>query len=330
MTSRRRALNGLAGALALMGPIGGWAQPTGPMRRIGVLGAGLAAETYSPLGLLFFETLRRSGYEPGRNLRVDSRHAEGNVARLPALAQELVALEVELIVAFTNVAIAAARQATRRLPIVMGYALEPVASGFVDSLARPGGNVTGTTWVSGEIAGKSLQVLNEAVPRATRVAVLSNPATPGLQRYGDANRRAAAALGVTLEFFRAPRPEDIAAALERIDASHADAIYIVNDPVIDARLAEITAFARGRKLATVGTGPQIVAAGGLIYYGPDSKDIMVRTVSFVDRILRGARPAELPVEQPTKFELVINLKTAKALGLAIPPSLLQRADEVIE
>ena len=330
MTLGRRALNGLAGVVALLGPIGGWAQPTRSMRRIGVLGGGMTAEISSPLGLLFIEALRRSGYEQGRNLRVDNRYADGNITRLPALAKELVALDVELIVAFTNVAIAAAKQATRRIPIVMGYALEPVAAGFVESLGRPGGNVTGTTWVSAEIAGKSLQVLKEAVPRATRVAVLSNHTTPGLQRYGDANRRAAAALGVTLQFFRAPRPEDIAAALERIDASRADAIYIVNDPVIDARLGEITAFARARKLATVGTGPQLVAAGGLIYYGPDSKDIMVRTVSFVDRILGGARPAELPVEQPTKFELVINGKTARALGLAIPPSLRLRADEVIE
>ena len=330
MTLRRRALNGLAGVVALVRPIGGWTQPARPMRRIGVLGAGLAAETYSPLGLLFFETLRRSGYEPGRNLRVDSRHAEGNVARLPALAQELVGLDVELIVAFTNVAIAATKQATRSIPIVMGYALEPVAAGFVDSLARPGGNVTGTAWVSAEIAGKNLQVLKEAVPRATRVAVLSNHATPGIQFYGDDSRRAAAALGVTLEAIRVPRLEDIGPALARIDASRADAIYIVNDPVIDARLGEITAFALAHKLATVGTGPQLVAAGGLIYYGPDAKDIMVRTVSFVDRILRGARPAELPVEQPTKFELVINGKTARALGLTIPPSLRQRADEVIE
>ena len=326
----RREFVPLIGAALALAAVDSWAQPAPAVRRIGVLGAGLAAETYSPLGLLFFETLRRSGYEPGRNLRVDSRHAEGDVARLPALAQELVALEVELIVAFTNVAIAAARQATRSLPIVMGYALEPVASGFVDSLARPGGNVTGTAWVSAEIAGKNLQILKEAVPRATRVAVLSNHATPGIQFYGDDGRRAAAALGVTLEAIRVPRPEDIGPALERVDAIRADAIYIVNDPVIDARLGEITAFALGRKLATVGAAPQLVAAGGLIYYGPDAKDIMVRTVSFIDRILRGARPAELPVEQPTKFELVINLKTAKALGLVIPQALLLRADEVIQ
>ena len=327
MRTRRVVL--VAGGCALVRPLDALAQ--GPVRRVGILNTGAAATSAaSSWGLVFIELLQRAGYEPGRNLALEVRYAEGRVERLDELAQELVQLKVELIVAVQNDAVAAARRATRSLPIVMAFSLEPVENGFVDSLARPGGNVTGTGWLSAEIAGKDLEVLRDAVPHATRVAVLGNPVTPGMERYGAEANRAARALRITLLPFAAARPQEIAPALDRIAASTPDALYVVSDSVIETRLDEIVAFALAHRLPTIGTGIRLVEAGGLLYYGADIREILARTVSFIDRILRGAKPADLPVEAPARFELVANLKTAKALGITIPQSILLRANRLIE
>jgi putative ABC transport system substrate-binding protein len=327
---RRAFLGALAGLLAA--PLAAEAQEAGKARRIGFLSFDAAgSETAQQQQRLLREALRRVGFDEGANLLIEWRFADGKRERLSTLAKELVHLNVELILAAaSNEAIAAARQATRTIPIVMHLANLPVESGFVQSLARPGGNVTGTTWVSVETSNKQFQILKEAVPGATRVANLWNPTMPEAPMYRTWNERAAAMLGLTLQFVDASRPEDVTPALGRVAASRPDVLYVATDPVIRSRLREIVDFTIERKLPSMGAGFIFVRSGGLLYYGPDIPHTWDRTASYVDRILRGARAMDLAVEEPTKYRLVINLKTAKAIGLTIPPSLLQRADQVIE
>jgi putative ABC transport system substrate-binding protein len=327
---RRAFLGALAGLLAA--PLAAEAQEAGKTRRIGFLSFDAAgSETAQQQQRLLREALRRVGFDEGANLLIEWRFADGKRERLSTLAKELVHLNVELILAAaSNEAIAAARQATRTIPIVMHLANLPVESGFVQSLARPGGNVTGTTWVSVETSNKQFQILKEAVPGATRVANLWNPTMPEAPMYRTWNERAAAMLGLTLQFVDASRPEDVTPALGRVAASRPDVLYVATDPVIRSRLREIVDFTIERKLPSMGAGFIFVRSGGLLYYGPDIPHTWDRTASYVDRILRGARAMDLAVEEPTKYRLVINLKTAKAIGLTIPPSLLQRADQVIE
>ena len=301
------------------------------MRRIGVLAAGMSAAEEQQWGQLFLlDLLRRAGFEEGRNLSVEWRYAEGDTARLPALAEELVRLNVEVIIASFNNPIAAAKAATRSIPVVMLNALSPVEQGFVQSLAHPGGNVTGMAWSAPETVGKILQVLKEAAPGLTRVAVLGNPAVTGGESYGVAGDRAAGTLGLSIQHFAATRPEEIAPALERIGASRAQALFAAFDTVLLAGMRDVAAFALRKKLLSISTASRFVDAGGLLYYGPDFKELAARTVSYVVRILGGAKPADLPVELPSKYELIINLKTARAIGHKIPPTLLARADRVIE
>ena len=324
---KRRAF--LLAAAALAAPHG-FAQKAGT-RRIGFLSfLGPDSDSTRRYMPVFRDALRRFGYEEGRNLAIEFRWAEGKLERLGPLAEYLVRLNVELIVASTNDPIAAARQATRSIPIVMMTAATPVELGFVESLARPGGNVTGTVWNAPDTAGKLLQVLKEAVPRAARVALLWNPAFPGMQSYGAHVDRAAGALGISVQYFEATRAEHIGPALERIAAIRPDALYFVYEPVTATRLRDTAAFAIERRLVSVGTAPQWVDAGGLLYYGPDVLHAIERTAAYVDRILRGAKPADLPVELPTKYELVINAKTARAIGYSPPAALLARADRVIQ
>jgi len=329
---RRAFLGAVAGSVLLAAPLAAEAQQAGKVRRIGFLSLDAAgSETGQQQQRLLRESLRRIGLDEGANLLIEWRFADGKRERLLTLAKELVHLNVELILAAaSNEAIAAARQATRTIPIVMHLANLPVESGFVESLARPGGNVTGTTWVSVETSNKQFQILKEAVPGATRVVNLWNPTMPEASIYRTWNERAAGMLGLTLQFVDASRPEDVTPALGRVAASRPDVLYVATDPVIRSRLREIVDFTLERKLPSMGAGFIFVRSGGLLYYGPDIPDTWDRTVSYVDRILRGARPMDLAVEEPTKYRLVINLKTAKALGLSIPPSLLQRADQVIE
>lgn len=299
--------------------------------RVGVLGVGISGSEQAQMAnLLFIGMLGRAGLEEGRNIELEWRFAEGDPSRLPALAAELVKARVDVIVASFNPSIAAAKATTQSIPIVMLNALAPVEQGYVASLARPGGNITGTAWSSPETMGKILEVLKEAAPRATRVAMLGNAAFPGEKAYRNLSLDASAKLGMTLEFFDARRPEEIGPALERVAAFKAQALFAAVDTVLLASLREIAEFARKRKIISMSTASPYVDAGGLLYYGPDLMELADRTVSFVVRILAGARPAELPVELPASYKLIISKRTANAIGYRIPQSLLARADQVIE
>lgn len=279
---------------------------------------------------LLHEWLRRSGYDEGRNLFVERRYAEGDIARLPALAQDLVQMDVELVIALQNDAIAAARQATTRIPIVMLGGIAPVDQGFVESLSRPGTNVTGVASVGIDGPARALQALKEAAPTVRRVAVLFDARTPGAPRFGPATDRLALSLGLQLEQFDVRRPQDIGPNLRRIVARRADALFVAGDPVMELRLPDILAFARRHGLVSVGTTRQFAEAGGMLSVGPDRSHLIERSVAFADRILRGARPQDLPVEEPHRYALVVNLATAGQMGRELPRRLLQRADEVIE
>lgn len=308
------------------------AQQTMKVRRIGYLSPEVAeSEPGRRNQRLLRESLRRVGYEEGRNLTVEWRFAEGKHNRLDELAQDLVRRDVELIVANGNGPIVAAKRASRTIPVVMFIGVLPVELGIVESLARPGGNVTGTVWTSPELPGKILQILKEAAPAAVRVALLWNPSLPLNKIYESELQRAAQALGMTYQYFDVTRAEEIPAVLARIAASRADALNVIYDPaVIGSRLREIAAFAIQHKLVSIGSGRAVVNTGGLLYYGPVASDIADQTAGYVDRILLGAKPADLPVQMPRKYELVINAKTARAIGYKIPPALALRVDERIE
>ncbi len=281
---------------------------------------------------LFPSALAKLGYREGSNLDIEWRWADGKTADLPELATGLVRLPVDIIVARTNAPIVAAKKATRSIPIVMLNGNQPVESGLVESLAHPGGNVTGTSYISPETLEKQLQVLKEIVPRARRVAVLWDPAA--VNRQGQTMRapldRAADRLGMTVRYYDVHRPEEVSGELEKIASSGADAVFFAGSSVLRTRLDQVTAFLRDRKLPSMANIPTFADAGGLAHYAPDVQEYIDRTASYVDRILKGARAADLPIHQPTKFELVINLETAKAIGITIPPAILMRADKRIE
>jgi putative tryptophan/tyrosine transport system substrate-binding protein len=324
---RRRVL--AAGLSPLASSFAGLAQQR--MRRIGSLSLGKSAsETAQLVVSRGRESFRRTGWEEGRNLIVERRWAEGEVARLDILAEELVRLDVEVIVATFNEAIAAAKRATNSIPIVMLAATLPVELGFVQSLAHPGGNVTGTASQGPETAAKSLQILKEVAPGRTRLAFLFNPTGLGVQAFTAARIRAAEALGMSVQLFPVARPEDLAPALDRIAASRVEMIHVSLDGVTEPRLRDIASFAiRHKILCSTLYGP-FPGMGGAISYAPNGLDFADRTISYVDRILRGAKPADLPVEEPTRFDLIINLRTMRAIGVTVPQSVLLRADEVIE
>ncbi len=311
------------------------AQSPGKVRRIGFLSAdNLANPASQEAKTVFPASLKALGYEEGRNLVIEWRWGEAKEVSLPALAEELVRLKVELIVARTNAPIAAAMRATRVIPIVMLNASFPVEMGFVGSLARPGGNITGTSYSSPEVFEKQLQILKEIAPGAIRLAVLwdSNQSRSQGQGkiIGDSLERAATRLGMKLQYFEVSRPEEVTAAMDRIGASRMDALSYLGSSIFRPHVKEIVAVAIKRKIVSVGTVPTFADRGGLVDYAPDTKGFFDRTASYVDRILKGARPADLPVEQPTKFNLQVNLKTASAIGITIPQSILLRADRVIE
>ena len=326
---RRREFVAMIGGV-LAAPLARGQAPA-KVRRIGILAVGVSTSEQQQWAQLYFlKLLRDAGYEDGRNLIVEVRYAEGDVNRLPALADELVRLNVEVIVASFNQSIAAAKRATRTIPVVMLNAVAPVQQGFVESLARPGGNVTGTAWSSVETVGKILQVLKEAAPRTTRLAVLGNPDFSSEKDYLEVLSQAGDKLGMHLQFFAARRPDEIGPALEKIAASKSQALFAAVDTILLAGLRDIAVFAQKRKLPSISTASLFVDVGGLLYYGPELNQLAERTVSYVVRILGGVKPAELPVELPSKYQLIINKKTARAIGHTIPPSLLLRADRVIE
>ena len=306
------------------------AQPVQKVYRIGYLSAPTRESVANGVDA-FLRKLRELGWVEGRNLEIDYRWAEGNVDRLPALAAELVARNVDLIVAPAGSAALAAKNATARIPIVMIFPTAPVEMKLVASLSRPGGNVTGTTFTPGPgIFGKQLQILQQMVPGISRVAFLGNPADPEwplvLREVDDASR----SLGIRLQVLEARGPEDFDNAFAAMARERAGALLMPGGStflVHRARLAELALKAR---LPTMYSYREAVESGGLMAYAINMSDFVGRSAVYVDKILKGAAPAELPVEQPTKFELIINLRAARSLGLTVPPSLLQRADVVIE
>ena len=312
-------------------PVAASAQQAAKIARIGYLATNLAAGPH--LREAFLQGLRDLGYVEGRNVVIEYRDAEGKLERLPALAAELVALKVDVIVAASTLAALAAKQATRTLPIVFAAAGDPVASGLVTSLARPGGNVTGLSILAPELVGKCLELLKQAVPGVSRVAVLWQPGALGERTEKDMLKEAevaARALGVRLQFVEARGPADFDRAFSDMTRARAGALTVLASVMFFSERRRLVDLAAKNRLPAVYPLREFVDAGGLMSYGPNVADLFRRAATYVDKILKGAKPADLPVEQPTKFELVINLKTAKALGLTIPPSLLARADEVIE
>jgi putative tryptophan/tyrosine transport system substrate-binding protein len=328
--NRRTFLSGLAlGTLAA--PLGVTGQQVGKIARIGYLPLNLAGGP--DLHEAFRQGLRDLGYVEGRNLVIEYRDAEGKPERLPALAAELVALKVDLIVAPSTPAARAARQATTTLPIVVPNMGDPVWDGLVASLARPGGNITGLTVFTLELVGKRLEQLKQAVPGLSRVAVLWQPGVFGEPTEKEMLKRAEVAgqaLGVRLQFVEARGPDDFDQAFSDMTRARAGALTVLGSAMLFNERRRLVDLATKHRLPTVFPWRQGVDAGGLMSYGPNGPDLHRRAATYVDKILKGAKPADLPVEQPTKFELVINLKTAKALGLTIPQSILQRADEVIQ
>jgi ABC-type uncharacterized transport system substrate-binding protein len=321
----RRDLLALLGSAAISAPPWASAQPASEPRRIGILFR--ASFSTVVFGRLFSAALAELGYREGVDVVLDWRSAEGNVKALPDLAAGLVAAGAVVIVAVTNSDIAAARNATTTVPIVMLAAVDPVETGLVESFAHPGGNLTGSAWSASETLGKALQILKEAVPDVRRVGFVVGHGVPEHAIYADAVRVAASAVGVAFETVEVGRDEDGLAALARFHRGPGDALVVTFGA---GRMDAVLGYAARNRLPTLCTVRAGIEAGGLIAYIPSAAEATTRTARYVDRILKGARPQDLPVEQPTRFELVINLKTAKALGLVVPPSLLARADEVIE
>ena len=324
---KRRQFLIATGAL-FAAPLAAGAQQARKIPRIGVL-TGAVAEK-APNAETFRQRLRELGYEEGRTIAIEWRWADGDVSRIPGLAQELVKLEVDLIVANSNAPIRAAQRATKTIPIVMVYPGDPVALGFVASLGRPGGNITGLTAQSSELDGKRLQLLKETVPNLSRVAILWDSNQPGAQQRVKDMEPAAPVLGLRLQFVEAKSVGEFTGAFAAMTSERAGAVVYSLSPMQFAHRAQIAEHALKNRLPTVCAAREYVEAGCLMGYSASWNDLWRRAAYFVDRILKGAKPAQLPVEQPTKFELVINLKTAKALGVAIPQTMLLRADQVIE
>jgi putative ABC transport system substrate-binding protein len=327
MMDRRAFLGTL---VLLVPPLAAGAQPGGKIARLGYLGVNRPEEVRSLLGALR-AGLGELGWVDGHNVQIDFRWAEGRSDQLRRLADELVRLRVDVIIAPTSQAIQAAQKATREIPIVMIGANNPISDGFVASLARPGGNITGLTFDPGfEISGKHIELLVQVVPRMTHVTVLVNPLNPSHTLMSEAIRAAAHTYGTQVHFVEARSPDQIDGALGTTKKNRSDAMLIHSDGLFYGQRRRIADFATRNRLPTIYPWRDAAEAGGLMTYGANVADNWRRAGTFIDRILKGAKPADLPVEQPTKFELIINLKTAEALGLTIPPSLLQRADQVIE
>ena len=324
-------LIGLAVVLAFalsVAPLAAHAQPATKVPRVGLLITGSSpGQSYLSA---FRQGLHELGYVEGHSIATEYRWAEGKYERLPDLAAELVRLKVDVIVAVATPAVQAAKQATKAIPIVMLSVGDPVASGFVASVARPGGNITGLANIATELVGKQLQLLREVLPNVSLVTVLWNPTNPSNASQLREAAAAARALGVRVQPLEAQGPSDIDRAFVVMTKDRAGALLVLSDSMFIAQRERIADLATKSRLPAVyGLRPH-AEAGGLMAYGANLLDLVRLAATFVDKILKGAKPADLPVEQPTRFELVINLKTAKALGLTIPPSVLGRADQVIE
>lgn len=329
MMNRRRFLRVMSASL-LAAPLGAEAQQPAKLPRIGVLSGGTPA-TYAVRHEAFRQRLRELGYVEGRNIVLEYRYAEGKQERLPGLAAELVRLNVDVILTYGDNQIRAARQATAKIPIVVGLAGDLVGPGYAASLARPGGNVTGFLTMGPEAAAKRLELLKTAFPTVSRVAMLWNPTNTVNVIVFKETETAASTLGIQLLISaEVRRADELDGAFRAALRGRADAVTALGDSLLLTHRTRIVEFAAKNRLPAMYANQDYMEVGGLMSYGPNVAEMFRRAASYVDKILKGAKPGDLPVEQATKFELIINLKTAKALGLTISPSLLGRADHVIE
>jgi putative tryptophan/tyrosine transport system substrate-binding protein len=325
---RRREFITLLGGAAAAWPLSARAQQPGKLPTIGFLGS-TTPTTESDRVAAFVQRLRELGWIDGRNVAIEFRWAQGHTERFAEIATELLKLKVDVVVTYGTAPVIAAKQATSVIPIVFAIAGDPVGNGLVASLARPGGNVTGLSAQITDLAGKRLELLREVVPGLRRLAILADVGSPAVVLEMGEVQAAARMLGLIAATLEIRQAEDIAPAFDALKG-RADALYVPPAPLGNTNRVRINALALGARLPTMHGSREDIEAGGMMSYGPNFSDLFRRAADYVDKILRGAKPADLPVEQPTKFEMVINLKTAKALGLEIPPTLLARADEVIE
>ncbi len=306
------------------------AQQPKKVPRIGLLSI-TSASAVARNSEAFRQGLRDLGYMEGQNIVIEYRYAEGSAERLPHLIAELIQLKVDIIVVSGAAGALAAKNARISIPVVFAAVTDPFEHGIIASLARPGGNITGTSLAVGEgFSGKWVELLKETVPKVERVSVLRNPTHPVSEVFQRETQAAGRALGVRLQFFEARDPNQLDSALSRIEKERAGALLVTPDPLFFSERKRIADFAARRRLPSIFLFREFADAGGLMAFGPSISDSYRRAATYVDKILKGAEPADLPVEQPTKFELVINLKTAKQIGLTIPQSVLYRADEVIK
>ena len=325
---RRQFILALGGAAATW-PLAARAQQVGKIPRIGFMGNSTATMEANLIGP-FRNGLRELGYEEGRNLIIEFRWAEGNYDRFPALIAELVAAKVDVIIAAGTPATLAIKKATSTVPLVFIAVGDPVGTGIVPNLARPGGNITGLSSIAPDLEGKRLELLRELVPKLAHVAIFLNPANAFHTVSVQQARVAAQSLGIKLQPFEVDKSEQLDGAFAAIVKEKPDALLILADRVFLHNRKRMMEFATQQQLPSVNAYRELVEAGGLMSYGPSYEDMHRRAAIYVDKILKGAKPSDLPIEQPTKFILFINLKAAKALGLTVPPTLLARADEVIE
>jgi putative ABC transport system substrate-binding protein len=325
---RRREFITLLGGAAVVWPLAARAQQPEQIRRIGYLGSDSASKTVVRVDALR-TGLHDLGYVEGKNIVIEFRWAEGNYDRLPDLVAELIGLKIEVLVTQGTPVTAAAKRMTRTVPIVMTPVGDAVASGIIDSLARPGGNITGITFFLPEICSKRLELLKQMIPGINRVAVLVNPDNPAMPPTLHAMEVAAKSLKLELDQFEARAPSEFDGVFSKMANKGDDAVVIVDDGVLIAHAGMIADLAEKKRVPSAGF-KEFADVGGMIAYGPSRFDMYYRAAYFVDKILKGSKPADLPVERPTKFELTINLKAAKTLGITVPPTLLATADEVIE
>jgi putative ABC transport system substrate-binding protein len=327
---RRRTFVGLLAGAAVW-PLAARAQQPPSIPRIGYLSPSSASGAFLARDDAFRQGLRELGYQEGQNIVIEYRFADGNLGRLVELAAELVRLKVDILVTVVTQASIAGQSVTRSIPIVMVAVADPIGAGLVASLPRPGGNITGTSGMTAELVGKSLQLLTEIAPSISRVAVLWNPENKVFQRQLlGAMRAAAAALRVQLKPVGVEGPKGLDGAFSEIASERVDALMVLADPFLALHQQRIVEFAEINRLPAMYGVKEFGPAGGLITYASNMTEQFRRAASYVDKIIKGAQPGELPVEQPTKFELVINLKAARNIGIAVPATLLARADEVIE
>ena len=328
MISRRKFLTHSAAALCVLAvPPAALAQQ-GKVRRIGFLGASSASGYASQVEALR-AGLRELGYVEGKNIAIELRWADSKYERLPALAAELVRLPVDVIVTHGTPAILACKQATATIPIVMAVSGDAVATSIVASIARPGGNITGSTFYNPELAAKRLELLKEILPHMRRAAVLINAGNPGMAPVVKALEPTARALKLELQEVGVRGPEEFESAFSAMAAGRVEAVVVVEDGMLNSNIKRIAEVAAGKRLPAVGL-PELAEAGGLLAYGVDQLQMFRRAAYFVDRIFKGAKPGDIPIERATNFETILNLKTAKALGIKFPQAVLVRADRVIE